>query len=513
MTVQFQNASAAASTSLQPVVEARAVSKTFGSVSVLRDVSLSIPAGDSRALIGRNGAGKSTLVGCLTGMYKPTSGEILFSGQAAPARGDRAAWRERVACVYQRWTVIPNLTVAENLFLNNQPVRAGGFVRWKAMRARAAEVLEEWNLDLSPNLEAWRLTVEQRQIVEIARALLQGSRFIILDEPTAELERKEVTRLFDRIRRLQEGGVTFCYISHHLEEIYEICRTATVLRDGQVVADAALEQLPRDRLVSAMVGAEQSLARPSRQSVGRAGPPALKVENLSLADTLRDVSFEIAPGECLGLAGLASSGKEEIGEVIVGLLKPEAGTARLGGMPLPFGDVVATRKAGVGYVPRDRHEQGLLPQLSLAENVTVTVTDTLGPLGLVLPAKRDAVARSAMQRLAIVASSPAQPIGELSGGNQQKGMMARALASSPRLLVVVSPTQGVDIASKKTLFGIVEEAQRAGTAVLLISDDLAELAVCNRVQVVFRGGLTREFGPDWHDHEMVSAIEGLEETK
>lgn len=498
------------------------VFKSFGPVEVLHDVSFSVPIGDSRALVGRNGAGKSTLVAIITGVLSPTSGQVMLAGRSAPSRGDRQAWRERVACVYQRWTIIPTLTVAENLFLNNQPTTPGAFVRWGKLRQRARAVLDEWGLDVDPDLDAWRLSVEQRQIVEIARALLQGSRFIILDEPTAELERREVNRLFDRIKRLQEDGVTFCYISHHLEEIYEVCRTVSVLRDGRLVADAPLAEMPKDRLVEAMVGTPQAATARRNAGASRTGSvrggsvrgraPALEVRGLSVEGSVRDVSFGIEAGECVGLAGLASSGKEEIGECIVGLRRPSSGTVRLHGEDLPLGHVTATRRAGVGYLPRDRHLRAILPNLSLAENLTVTVSDTFGRAGLISPARQVQRAGALIRSLGIVASSPLQPITELSGGNQQKGMMGRALASSPKLLVLVSPTQGVDIASKEALFQIVSAAQEDGAAVLVISDELDELAACDRILVAFRGVLTREFGRDWRDHDLVAAIEGLEEA-
>ena len=221
----------------QVAAATRSVWKTFGATPVLRDVSITIPFKDTRGLVGRNGAGKSTLVGVLTGLLAPTSGSVELGGEPAPPIADRGAWRQRVACVYQRWTVLPSLTVAENLFLNNQPLRSSGAIDWPRMREEARAVLLEWGLDVDPDLEAGRLAVDQRQIVEIGRALLQGSRFIILDEPTAELERREVHQLFDRLKALQQSGVTFVYISHHLEELYEICRSVTVLRDGVIVAE------------------------------------------------------------------------------------------------------------------------------------------------------------------------------------------------------------------------------------------------------------------------------------
>ena len=236
------------------IVEALGVSKHFGSSQALSNVSMSVPAGDSRALVGRNGAGKSTLVGVLTGILAPDTGRVRFAGQDAPGLAERHKWRDRVACVYQKSTLVPTLTVAENLLLNAQPTGRLGLIRWGTARREAERVLAGWGMELDVEQECSRLSVEQRQIVEIARALIQGTRFIILDEPTAELEGREVRRLFDRIAHLRAAGVTFLYISHYLEEIYEICRSVTVLRDGRVVAEAPLEEMPKDRVVAAMVG-------------------------------------------------------------------------------------------------------------------------------------------------------------------------------------------------------------------------------------------------------------------
>jgi simple sugar transport system ATP-binding protein len=493
-----------------PVAEAIGVSKRFGASQALNDVSVVIPAGDSRALVGRNGAGKSTLVGVLTGLLAPDAGGVRLAGQDAPGLADRRAWRERVACVYQRSTVIPTLTVAENLFLNAQPT-AGGWIAWAALRRKAQRVLEDWGLEVDVDLDAERLSVEQRQIVEIARALLQGTRFIILDEPTAQLEAREVARLFDRITRLQEGGVTFLYISHHLEEIYEVCRSVTVLRDGAVVANAPLDQMPKDRVVAAMVG-DALRGQGGRRRHGRPATAAermLEVRGLSIPGGAENLNFHVASGETVGLAGLAGSGKEEVGDAIAGLVTPSAGEIRVAGTLLRPGQVADARRKGVGYVPRDRHRRGMVPQLSLAENLTLTITERLGRLGIVWPAERDREAARIVKSLEIVAASTEQSIAELSGGNQQKAVMGRALASEPKVLVVLHPMQGVDIASKEALFAILEQSRAAGMAVLMISDDLDELVACDRILVIFRGRLVAEFGADWRDHELVAAIEGV----
>lgn len=507
---------ASAPPGLHVAAEAKDVSKRFGASHALRNVSLAVPAGDSRALVGRNGAGKSTLVGVLTGLIGPDEGKVRLDGADSPGLGDGRWWRRRVACVYQKATVIPALTVAENLFLNAHPTRAGSWINWSRLRRRAEQVLEEWGLEIDVTLDAARLSIEQRHIVEIARALLQGTRFIILDEPTAELEGREVARLFERMRRLQEAGVTFLYISHHLEEIYEVCRTVTVLRDGAVVADGPLEAMPKEQVIAAMVGeAARHSAGGSRDMPSiselreRTRPPVVSVQGLRISGAIENLNLGIAAGECLGLTGLIGSGKEEVAESIVGLLRPDAGVITVGGAEINLGNVRDAQRKGVGYVPRDRHAYGIVPQLSLSENLTMTILKRLGPAGIILPWRQVQQARKMISSFEIVAASTEQPIGELSGGNQQKAVVGRALAANPKVLVLVAPTQGVDIAARAALFGILAKARSEGTAMLIVSDDLDELTVCDRVLVLFKGRLNASFGASWEDKELVSAIEGI----
>jgi len=494
-----------------PIVETRAVSKSFSATKVLHNLSLSIQAGESRALVGRNGAGKSTLVAALTGVIAPDDGEIRFGGEPAPRIDDRAGWRDRVACVYQRSTLMPELTVAENLFLNSQPGR-GGWVSWGRMQRDARDVLDDWGLDVDVRAEAGSLSIEHRHIVEIARALRQGARFIIFDEPTAELEGAEVARLFERITHLRQSGVTFIYISHHLEEIYEVCQTVTVLRDGREIVTAPLSDMPKERIVQGMVGdAARSVAARSPRAIAKAPnePPVLQCDNLGCGRVLRDLSLRIHAGECVGLTGLLGSGKEFVADALAGLVRPTSGRVLIGGHEVAFGSVARTQRSGLSYVPRDRRARGILPQLSIAENLTVTVSERLGVAGFISPARQEREAASLSRSLEIVAASLEQPVSELSGGNQQKTVVGRALASDPRILVLAHPTQGVDIASKEALFAIVDRALVKGTGVLVISDDLDELAVCNRLLVLFKGELIREFGAVWAEEEVVAAIEGL----
>ena len=496
---------------MQPAaVTVKNINKTFGATQVLHDVSLSIPPGVARGLVGRNGAGKSTLVSILTGLLTPNSGKVLFDDVEAPARRTSEEWRSKVACVYQRSTLVPTMSVAENLFANAYPGDRR-WVNWPRLRSAARAICEEWDLGVDVDTRASDLRVEQRQLVEIARALAKGARFIIFDEPTAALESKEVARLFERIRRLKREGVTLLYISHHLQEIYDICDSVTVLRDGRVIVPGAdVLDLPKSKIVEAMVG--EQIARSSRQpaTIPVARQPALSVQNLTLAPVFLDVSFEIGAGEQVGLAGLGGSGKEEIAEVIAGLATPHFGDVLVAGVPLRFGHVPTAQRLGVSYVPRDRRRSGILPQLSVAENLTVSIQHTFGRLGWIAPGRMEAAARRLFSALSIVASSMRQPIVELSGGNQQKVVMGRALASSPRVLVLVYPTQGVDVASKEAIFDIVATTQARGAAALVVSDELDELRNCQRVLVVFKGRIVKSFGSDWSERELIAAIEGVD---
>jgi simple sugar transport system ATP-binding protein len=495
-----------------PVAETEGVGKTFGRTRVLDDVSVSVLPGECHALVGRNGAGKSTLVGILTGLLRPDGGRIELQGAPPPGFGDRAAWQQLVACVYQRSMVIPSLTVAENVFLNRS---RGRFVSWAGMRREARRVMAEWGFELDVVALAADLSVEQKQIVEIARALTTGARFLILDEPTASLEAGAVERLFGHVRRLRDSGVGVLYISHHLEEIYELCDRATVLRDGRHIVTAPVTELDHESLVTAMVGA--ALARAERAEgtpQAEQGRPRLRIAGLSATSPLgsvADLSLEVHAGECLGLFGLRGSGAATVADAVAGLVRPAAGEILLDGERLPSGNVAAALARGVGYVPEDRHARGFVPTMGVRENLTLTILERVSRFGLVRAAGAREIGGALARRLQIVASSDAQPVSELSGGNQQKVVVGRALASHPSLLVVIGPTVGVDVASKEALLGVIDEARAGGMAVLLVSDDLDELRICTRLAVIRRGAIVKQLaqGP-WDRHELISAAEGLE---
>ena len=501
-----------------PVVEALGATKRFGSTTALAGVDLRVMPGESHALVGRNGAGKSTLVSLLTGLRKPCQGEIRFGGESAPPIADRDAWRERVACVYQHSTVIAELSVAENLFVNRQPARRG-MIDWRAMRREARALLDHWHIDVREDARCGDLGVEARQLVEIARALSHGARFIILDEPTAQLDGDEIKRLFRRIEELQREGVTFLFISHHLQEVYEICQAVTVLRDARRILTARVERLPRDALIEAMTGEAGGVvcADASRRAPLTGAAVALEVQALSGAD-FADVSFNVRRGEVVGLAGATSSGRTSVAEAIAGLRRPHAGAVRVrtgdgdgaASITLPHGDVPAALDAGVGCVPKDRHREGLVLSQSIAENATMTLMRKLSRFGFVPPSVKARLAGEAIDTLGIVAQGPLAPVSGLSGGNQQKVVMARALATNPRVLVLIDPTAGVDVKSKEALLAMAERAREEGRAVVVASGEIDDLRGCDRVLVMFRGRIAREFTAGWADQELIASIEGVD---
>ncbi|XVS61572.1 sugar ABC transporter ATP-binding protein [Actinosynnema sp. CA-299493] len=493
-----------------PVAEATGMTKRFGSTVALHGASIRIDRGQTHALVGRNGAGKSTLVSILTGLQPPDEGEVRFDGRPAPRLADRDAWRQRVACVYQKSTIIPELTVAENLFLNRHGRGRGGLISWKSVHREARELLDTWSVDVDVRTPAKELDVEQRQFVEIARALSFGARFIVLDEPTAQLDAAAINRLFARIDDLQRQGVTFLFISHHLREVYEICDTVTVFRDARHIITAPVDELPRAELVAAMTGEAAAEAGGRRREPSPDAPAVLEVDGASLPGAYEDVSFRVRAGEVVGLAGAASSGRIEIAETVVGLRAPASGTVEIAGVRPRPGSVPAALAAGVGFVPQDRHHQGLVPGMSIADNATLTIPRRLGPAGFIDGRRRDDIAEAMIGKLAIKTPGPELPVSGLSGGNQQKVVMARALAGDPELLVLINPTAGVDVRSKEFLLGKVEEVAETGTGVLIASDELDDLRLCDRVLVVFQGRVVAETARGWHDHQLVAAMEGVD---
>ncbi|WP_037810164.1 sugar ABC transporter ATP-binding protein [Amycolatopsis sp. VC5-11] len=493
-----------------PVVQADGVGKRYGPTVALHDVSLTVRPGESHALVGRNGAGKSTLVSILTGLSETDTGSVSFGGVPAPSLSKQDDWKAHVACVYQHAMVVPQLTVAENLFLNRQ-ARGGFAIGWKKLRRQARELLDSWDVRVDVDTPAGDLSVEDRQFVEIARALSYGARFIVLDEPTAQLDSQAIERLFERMRQMQENGVTFLFISHHLHEVYEVCQAVTVLRDARHVLTAPVEEVSRAALVDAMTGEQGGLAvrdAATRDPLAVDAEEVLAVDDLS-GDGFHDVSLRIHRGEVVGLAGSNASGKHQVAETVYGLRKPASGTVAVNGKCLPSGDITAALRAGIGCVPRDRHHEGLVLEHSIMDNATLSVLDRMGRAGLASPKARRERGSRALADYDIVAAGPDQPVSDLSGGNQQKVVLARALESDPRVVVLINPTAGVDVKSKEALLAVVDRVRAEGKAVLLVSDELDDLRLADRVLVLRAGEVAAVHQAGWSDGDLVADIEGV----
>jgi simple sugar transport system ATP-binding protein len=534
-----------------PVVEAAGIHKRFGSTLALRGIDLALRPGRCLGLVGRNGAGKSTLVSILSGIYPADAGQVRLYGAPAPPLADVKAWRRQLATVYQHAMVVPALTVAENMFLDRQPTR-GGLVDWRGLREQAQQVMVDWGYPIDVRLPCARLTVEQRQIVEIARALAAGTRCLLLDEPTAALERDAIRRLFARVRQLTENGVAVLYISHHLEEVFEICQDVAVMRDGEIVLTAPTTQVTKEQLVAAMVGPAGGPDPVSRRvaangargasaadgagglsgasaadwvngtdsasgasGAGAGAAPGLVVDRVwaaSLRGPLSGVSLRIRPGERVGITGLLSAGVTTLARIVAGADTYESGQVLLDGTPLVPGRRDLALRAGVGYIPEDRQAEGFVALLGVAENATMTIVDWLaGKVGWISPRARAQAAEPLTRKLSVVSAGPGQPVGELSGGNQQKVTVTRAIIREPRLIVAITPTRGVDVAAKALLLdelAAVTRQSRAG--LLLATDELSDLAICDRVVVLVRGEVFAEFtGPPFDREALISATEGL----
>ena len=532
-------------------LEAVRIDKSFGSTRALRAADVRITAGQCTGLVGRNGAGKSTLISVLSGLLLPDAGEVRFAGQPAPPLRDLGAWRSRIATVHQHSMIVPELSVAENMFLGRR-AGEGRLVDWRALREQAATVLGEWGFAISPSARCGDLTVEQRQVVEIARALSTGARCVLLDEPTAALERGAIIRLFELVQQLTESGVAVLYISHHLEEVFDICQDVTVLRDGAVVLRSAVADLTKADLVRAMVGpVDSAVAAASEQvaavvladleaSAAQGGPAAsdpaeaqsprraanakapardtsgLVIENLrvrSARGSLAGVSLRVAPGERVGVTGLLSAGVATLGRAVAGVERFDGGRVLLAGRPLPPGRRDLAQRAGIGYVPEERRAEGFVADLSVAENIAMTVSGKLtNRLGLGTARRREQAARPLAEALSLVSAGPGQPVGELSGGNQQKVTVARTLIHDPAVIVAVTPTRGVDVASKELLLGALSRtAQETGAGLLLASDEFDDLVdYCDRIVVLVRGSVFTEFSaPPFDREQLLAACEGI----
>ncbi|WP_182422079.1 sugar ABC transporter ATP-binding protein [Aureimonas sp. ME7] len=475
-----------------PLLQMKGIAKTFGAVRALRGVDLNIHAGKIHALMGENGAGKSTLMKILSGAIRADpGGRILLDGREIAIRDPVSARALGIAVIYQELSLAPNLTVWQNVSLGRETSRSG-LIDASGMRARCQKILADLGVGFGPNARVSSLSIAERQLVEIARALAFDARILVMDEPTTALSSRETDKLFDLVRRLKAQGLAIIYISHRMAEVYELADRCSVLRDGNYVGTLTRDELSAERLVKMMVGRDQSDFYHKQHEAGTAfGPPMLQVENLTDGGRIQPTTLEVRAGEVVGLAGLVGSGRTELARLIYGADRRAGGEIRLEGRPAKIDGPADAVAAGLVYLPEDRKGTGLFLDMSIEDNINMTVAsrDAIGPgirrLGLSARRARDAIAK-----LSIRTRSARTTVGSLSGGNQQKVLLARLLETRPKVLILDEPTRGVDIGAKSDIYQLIDDLAKSGAGVLIISSELPEVVgICDRVLVMRDGAI------------------------
>jgi ribose transport system ATP-binding protein len=484
---------------MNELLRARGVRKSFGGVEVLHGVDLDAASGSIVALLGENGAGKSTLVRILAGDYTPNAGEIEIGGQTYKHLTPISARAAGVRMIYQEFQDAPTLTVAENISLGRLP-HAGGFVRWREVRARAVKVLEQMGVELDPDRHVGTLRIGERQIVEIARALSDDARVLILDEPTAALSQQEVDQLFVFLQRLRQQGAAIIYITHRLDEVHAIADRVEVLRDGSVAAVGETKDFDRRALVEAMIGRSAvDVSRPPRVTWRLGERPALELKGASSARVFTKVDLTVFPGEIMALYGKLGSGSSEVAEAVFGLRTLDEGELRVAGEPAPAKGPASSIAHGVGFVPADRKREAILAVRPVAENVAAPSWERLARFRFMISRSAEAKAYRRWHKELSIRSrnDPMQQIGTLSGGNQQKVVLARWLERGSPLLVMIEPTRGVDVGARAELYRSMRALASEGVAMLIATSDYEEVVqVADRTAVMARGGIVSQLEGD-----------------
>jgi ribose transport system ATP-binding protein len=468
--------------------------------------------GEVRALVGENGAGKSTLIKIMTGVYQPDSGDLYYRGERVHFARPRDAQIAGISTIYQEINLVPQMSAAQNLFLGHEPTNRLRLIDKRRMHRKAREILERYGVHVDVRRPLQELSVGVQQTVAVARAVNERHRVVVMDEPTSSLEPREVERLFSVIELLRHEGVSVIYVSHRLDEVFRMCDTVTVLRDGRKVHDGPLAEIDRGALVALMLGRE--IADPSRvTSFAAEGERAeqqvvLAADGMSRYQVIEDVDVTVHRGEVVGLAGLLGSGRSSTVKAIYGAQPLDAGTVSMEGRVIRRGSTRAAIAAGIALIPEDRKAEGIVPTLSVQDNITLTILPKLAKSGLLVGTHERGIAEEFIGRLRIKTSGPDQKLSELSGGNQQKVLLARMLASAPRLLLLDDPTRGIDVGAKAEIQSLVSELAGQGLAVVLISSDLEEVVEGSDRLIVLRDGVVigELSGGDVHEDRVVELL-------
>ena len=470
------------------LVEIKDVSKHFPGVKALDHVSLSIRRGEVHALSGENGAGKSTLIKILTGVYTYDEGSIIFDGSPVAFKSTNESQKAGIGSVYQELNMIPYLSVAENIYIGDYPMGKTG-IEWKELYENAQNQLDSLNIDVDAKKQLNELSTAQQQMVSIVRAVSRDCKLIILDEPTSSLDTKEVKTLFSLVRQLKEKGVAFIFITHRMEEIYQICDRITVLKDGHFIGTYQAEDLNQYQLVTLMVGREIKQQRKQTYfSPEKDQNYVVEVRNLAKKPKVKDVSFGISRGEIVGLAGLLGSGRTEVAEMLFGSEMPDAGEILYEGILQKNISPTKAVRAGLAFCTENRRLDGIVPNMSVKNNIVLACMKQISRLGFVISRKRLALVNRYIEELRIKTPTPEQRIRNLSGGNQQKALLARWMATNPKLIILDEPTRGIDVGAKQEVERLVQQIASQGIGVLLISSEIPELVRnCDRVIVLREG--------------------------
>ncbi|NOZ73275.1 MAG: sugar ABC transporter ATP-binding protein [Chloroflexi bacterium] len=477
-----------------PLLQTKHISMSFGGVQVLKDVDFDIYPGEVHGLIGENGAGKSTLLKILAGVHQPKSGEIVLNEQAVHIPNPHSATELGIALIHQEPLTFPDLDVAENIYIGRQPMHRGlPRVDWKTMYARSRKILSSLGGTLDPRAKVRGLSVADQQMVEMAGALSQDAKIFLMDEPTAALTPNEVEGLFVIIRRLRQQGAAIVFISHRLEEIFDICDRITILRDGEWVGERRPENTTTDEIIQVMVGRPLSdlFDRGSEHEIGE---PLLQVEGLSRVRKFTDISFEVRAGEIVGMAGLVGAGRTDVARALFGVLDIDSGTVRIQGKEVKIKQPSDALTHGMVYVPEDRQHNGLLMTMSISNNITLAALESISDNHWLRKTTEDKFAQEYVDKLHIVLRRLSQPVRELSGGNQQKVVLAKWMLATPKIILFDEPTRGIDIGAKSEIHRLIGELAAQGLAILMISSEMPEiLAMSDRIIVMREGRISGHF--------------------
>lgn len=475
-----------------PLLELKGVTKSFGAVAALVDADLALDAGSIHAVIGENGAGKSTLVKIIGGLYRRDNGEFLLEGESVDFQNTHEAKAAGISVIYQEPTLFPDLSVAENLFVGRQPYTRFGFLDRARMRRETRELTLRLGVPIDPDREARGLSIADQQVVEIAKSISVGAKVIIMDEPTAALSGIEVERLMGIARQLRDEGKGLIFISHRFDEVFALCDVLTVMRDGSYVATNKTAEVTEDEIIRQMVG--RSVENLFPKEVAEVGDAVLEVENLTSIGVFEDVSFTVRSGEIVCFAGLVGAGRSEIARAIFGVDGYDSGSVRIGGAKVARRNPAAAMRLGMGFVPEDRRKQGLAMTAGVQTNITMAIRNRLARFGIITSTLEEPSARNWAARLHVKTNALDTEAQMLSGGNQQKLVLGKWLATEPKFLIVDEPTRGIDVGTKAEVHRLLSELAGNGVALLMISSELPEvLGMADRVLVVREGRITAEF--------------------